>query len=70
MHTGIQMINSSKNVCNHSLPFRNSIHSLGSSPMVKSPAVTTTEAPCHTVYCFVDPCAFAKCEKHPEAVCQ
>lgn len=27
-------------------------------------------AGCQTVYCFVDPCAFAKCEKHPQAVCR
>ncbi len=25
---------------------------------------------CQQVYCFVDPCAFAKCDKHPEAVCK
>ncbi len=25
---------------------------------------------CQMVYCFVDPCSFAKCDKHPEAICQ
>ncbi len=25
---------------------------------------------CETVFCFVDPCSYAKCDKHPEAVCR
>merc|ERR1712110_441299 len=33
-------------------------------------SISTTTTKCQQVYCFVDPCAFAKCEKHPEAVCK
>ncbi len=37
---------------------------------ITKPEVSTVESICQTVYCFVDPCAIAKCENHPEAVCQ
>ncbi|CAF2498928.1 unnamed protein product [Rotaria sp. Silwood2] len=33
-------------------------------------SVETPESKCITVNCFVDPCGFAKCNKHSDAVCR